>query len=302
MSPKNMAASVHARLADIARKTGRPFQELLQYYAMERFLYRLSKSPHAARFVLKGALMLRVWDAPMARPTRDIDLLGRLENSLENGSTVVRELCALEVESDGLVFRPATVKSERIREDADYEGVRIRFDGLLARARIAMQLDVGIGDVMVPGPVEITYPTLLDLPAPRLKGYPRETAIAEKFEAMVKLGTLNSRMKDFYDIWLLSRQFDFDGSTLAQAVTATLANRGTALKAEPVALTTEFSESEAANTQWRAFVRKGRLANAPASLGEAVSGIACFLLPVARAHLAGGTFRVNWTAGGPWQE
>jgi hypothetical protein len=144
---------------------------------MERFLYRLSKSPHAARFVLKGALMLRVWDAPMARPTKDIDLLGRLENSLENGSTVVREVCALEVEPDGLVFRPATVKSERISEDADYEGVRIRFDGLLARARIAMQLDVGIGDVMVPGPVEIAYPTLLDFPAPRLKGYPRETVV-----------------------------------------------------------------------------------------------------------------------------
>ncbi len=302
MSPKNMAASVHARLAEIARRTGRPFQELLQYYAMERFLYRLSKSPHAARFVLKGALMLRVWDAPMARPTKDIDLLGRLENSLESLSTLVREVCALEVEPDGLVFRPATVKSERIREDADYEGVRIRFDGLLARARIAMQLDVGIGDVMVPGPVEIAYPTLLDLPAPRLKGYPRETAIAEKFEAMVKLGTLNSRMKDFYDIWLLSRQFDFDGPTLAQAVNATFANRRTAVKADPVALTTEFSEGEVANTQWRAFVRKGRLGNAPASLEEAVSDIARFLLPVARGVVAGGNFKMNWTAGGPWQE
>jgi len=210
----------------------RPFQELLQYYAMERFLYRLSKSPHSARFVLKGALMLRVWDAPMARPTKDIDLLGRLENSLENLSTVVREVCAVDVEPDGLVFRPPTVKSERIREDADYQGVRIRFEGSLGTARIAMQLDVGIGDVMVPGPVDIVYPTLLDFPAPRLKGYPRETAIAEKFEAMIKLGTLNSRMKDFYDIWLLSRQFDFDGPTLAQAVTATFANRGTALKAE----------------------------------------------------------------------
>jgi len=301
MSKKNMAASVHARLTDIARRTDRPFQELLQYYAMERFLYRLSKSPHAARFVLKGALMLRVWDAPMARPTKDIDLLGRLENSLENLSTVVREVCAVEVESDGLLFRPATVKSERIREDADYERVRTRFDSLLARARMAMQLDVGIGDVMVPGPVEIAYPTLLDMPAPRLKGYPRETAIAEKFEAMVKLGTLNSRMKDFYDIWLLSRQFDFDGSMLAQAANATFVNRRTAVKADPVALTTEFSESEVANIQWRAFVRKGRLANAPARLGEAVSGIARFLLPVARAHLAGGNFKMNWTVD-PWRE
>jgi len=164
-----------------------------------------------------------------------------------------------------------------------------------------MQLDVGIGDVMVPGPVEIAYPTLLDFPAPRLKGYPRETAIAEKFEAMVKLGTLNSRMKDFYDIWILSRQFGFAGPTLAQAVTATFANRGTTVTAEPVALTTEFSENEVANTQWRAFVRKGRLANAPASLGEAVGDIARFLLPVARAHLAGGNFKMTWTAGGPWR-
>jgi len=143
---------------------------------------------------------------------------------------------------------------------------------------------------------------LLDLPAPRLKGYPRETAIAEKFEAMVKLGTLNSRMKDFYDIWLLSRQFAFDGPTLAQAVNATFANRRTAVKADPVALTAEFAESEVANTQWRAFVRKGRLGNAPAGLAEAVSGIARFLLPVARAHLAGGNFKMNWTAGGPWRE
>jgi len=301
MSPKNMAASVHARLAETARRTNRPFQELLQYYGMERFLYRLSKSPQAAPFVLKGALMLRVWNAPMARPTKDIDLLGRLESSLENLSTVVREVCAVDVEPDGLVFTPATVKSERIREDADYESVRIRFEGLLGRARIAMQLDVGIGDVMVPGPVEIAYPTLLDFPAPRLKGYPRETAIAEKFEAMVKLGTLNSRMKDFYDIWILSRQFGFAGPTLAQAVTATFANRGTTVTAEPVALTTEFSENEVANTQWRAFVRKGRLANAPASLGEAVGDIARFLLPVARAHLAGGNFKMTWTAGGPWR-
>ena len=141
--PQEHGGLFHARVADIARRTGRPFQELLQYYAMERFLYRLSKSPHAVRFVLMGALMLRVWDAPMARPTKDIDLLGRLENSLANGSTAVREVCALEVEPDGLVFRPATVKSERIREDADYEGVRIRFDGLLAPARNAMQIDLG---------------------------------------------------------------------------------------------------------------------------------------------------------------
>jgi hypothetical protein len=189
----NMAASVHARLAERARRTDRPFQEILQYYAMERFLYRLCRSPYAERFVLKGALMLRVWDAPTARPTKDVDLLGRMANSLDNLSNIVREICVVEVEPDGLVFKEATVKAGRIKPDADYQGVRVRFDGLLGKARIAMQLDVGFGDVVMPGPQDIDYPTLLDLPAPRLKGYPRESVIAEKFEAMVKLGTLNSR-------------------------------------------------------------------------------------------------------------
>jgi hypothetical protein len=148
---KNLEASVHARLQNHARATNRPFQELLQYYAMERFLYRLSKSPHRTRLVLKGALMLHVWDAPLARATKDLDFLGRLDNSLENLERVVREVCAAGVEPDGMAFDPATVRTERIKEDADYEGVRVRFVGLLGRARVAMQIDVGFGDVVTPG-------------------------------------------------------------------------------------------------------------------------------------------------------
>lgn len=200
----NLAASVQARLQNQARATKRPFQELLQYYAMERFLYRLSMTPHRARFLLKGALMLHVWDAPLARATKDLDFLGRLDNSLENLERVVREVCTADVEPDGMVFDPTTVKTERIKEDADYEGVRVRFVGLLGKARVAMQIDVGFGDVVTPGAVDITYPALLDFPAPSLSGYPRETVVAEKFQAMVYLRTLNSRMKDFYDVWLLA--------------------------------------------------------------------------------------------------
>jgi hypothetical protein len=301
MSPTNIAASVHARLAEKARKENRPFQELLQYYGMERFLYRLSKSPHSERFVLKGALMLRVWDAPAARPTKDIDLLGRLDNSLENLAAVVAEVCAVEVEQDGIIFSADSIRTERIKEDADYEGVRARFEGLLGRARIPMQLDVGFGDATIPRPLEIAFPTILNFPVPHLKGYSRETAIAEKFEAMVKLGSLNSRMKDFYDVWLLSRLFDFDGAILLRAVAATFAKRRTALQPEPVALTRAFAESDTASTQWRAFVRKGRLANAPASLAQAVSGIGQFLLPVIRAFDAREEFTMKWTAGGSWR-
>jgi hypothetical protein len=139
---------------------------------MERFLYRLSKTPHRARFVLKGALMLHVWDAPLARMTKDVDFLGRLDNSLENLDSVVREVCAADVEPDGMVFDPATVKTERIKEDADYEGVRVRFVGLLGRARVAMQIDVGFGDLVTPSAETITYPALLDFPAPELSGHP----------------------------------------------------------------------------------------------------------------------------------
>jgi hypothetical protein len=182
---KNIEASVHARLQNHARATKRPFQELLQYFAMERFLYRLSKSPHRSRFVLKGALMLHVWDAPLARATKDVDFLGRLDNSLEHPQRVVREVCAADVEPDGMVFEPATVRTERIKEDADYEGVRVRFVGLLGRARVTMQVDVGFGDVVTPGEESISYPALLDFPAPELSGYPRETVVAEKFQAMV---------------------------------------------------------------------------------------------------------------------
>jgi hypothetical protein len=149
--------------------------------------------------VLKGALMLHVWDAPLARATKDLDFLGRLDNSLENLDRVVREVCAVDVEPDGVVFDPSTVKAERIKEDAEYEGVRVRFVGLLGKARVAMQIDVGFGDVVTPAAESITYPALLDFPAPELSGYPRETVVAEKFQAMVYLRTINSRMKDFYD-------------------------------------------------------------------------------------------------------
>ncbi len=162
--------------------------------------------------------------------------------ALENLERVIREVCAADVEADGMEFDPATVKTERIKEDADYEGVRVRFVGLLGKARVAMQIDVGFGDVITPGAQDITYPVLLDFLAPALSGYPRETVVAEKFQAMVYLSTLNSRMKDFYDVWLLARQFAFDGALLAKAIAATFANRETAIDVAPIAFTPKFTE------------------------------------------------------------
>jgi hypothetical protein len=301
---KNIAASVRQRLLNKARETERPFSELLQYFAMERFLYRLSKSEYADKFVLKGALMLTAWNAPLVRPTMDIDLLGRIGNDIEAMSAIVREICAGRVEpDDGLVFDAGTVQGERIAEAAEYEGVRIRFRATLDAARIQMQLDVGFGDIVVPAAVPTIYPTILDLPAPHLLAYSKESAVAEKFEAMVKLGELNSRMKDFFDVWLLSRSFDFDGPSLCEAIAKTFERRGTALpKAEPIALTLEFSGNAQKQAQWAGFVRRMKLRDVPGLRGI-VDALREFLLPPIRTVSASGQLHLKWVGGGSrWSE
>ena len=211
-TPRNIPASIHDRLLNRAKMDRRPFSELLQYYAMERFLYRLSQSGHADRFILKGALMLKVWRLPELRPTMDINMLGKTSNEETEIVAQIRDILAMDVEPDALIFQADSVQAERITEDAVYEGIRIRFLGLLDRARINMQIDVGFGDVVYPEPEKMHFPVMLNSSPPRLLCYSLESAIAEKLEAIVKLGTLNSRMKDFYDIWALSRRFDFDGS------------------------------------------------------------------------------------------
>lgn len=221
MSGRDLGASVRQRLLNQSRTQGRPFQELLQYFAMERFLYRLAKSPYADRFNLKGALLLTAWRAPLSRPTLDIDLAGRTNNQLDHIKEVVGIVCEVDVDPDGIEFNRASIEVSRIKEAADYEGVRARFHGTLARARIPMQLDIGFGDVITPSPKEIEYPTLLDFPAPVIRAYPKETVVAEKLEALTALGLLNSRMKDYFDLALLSRAYAFDGALLAEAIIAT---------------------------------------------------------------------------------
>lgn len=299
-TPKNLAASVHQRLLNEAKRSERPFNELLQYYALERFLYRLSCSPHAARFVLKGALMLRAWRVPQSRPTMDIDLLGRTANEIDAIAAAMRDVCGQAVEPDGLTFDPAGVQGQRIAEDAEYEGVRVTFRGQLGNARVAMQIDVGFGDVVSPAPVDVELPTILDFPAPKLRGYTRETAIAEKFHAMAKLGLLNSRMKDFYDVWVLSRQGDFAGPVLADAVRRTFENRDTQVVASPVALTPAFARDAGKVRQWQAFVRKLRLEEVPDDLETVVGQVAEFLSPVAAALVGGTEPPAEWRPPGPW--
>lgn len=296
----DLGASVRQRLLNQARAQQRPFQELLQYYAMERFLYRLSRSSHAEKFILKGALLLTAWRAPLSRATMDIDLLGRTSNELEHIRVLFAQLCDVKSEPDGIEFDSKSVKVARIKEDADYEGVRVHFQAVLARARIPMQIDIGFGDVVNPGVVEIEYPALLEFSAPILGAYPKETVVAEKLEALTALAMLNSRMKDFFDLWALSRLFAFDGPILLKAIKATFDHRATAIEARPVGLEDEFANDVTKSMQWTAFLRRSHLSSAPARLHETISTIREFARPPLSAAASGSAFDLNWRAGGPW--
>ncbi len=294
---RNIAASVRLKLKNRADQGKRPFAELLQYYAMERFLYRLTQSRHAGLFILKGALMLRVWQSPQFRPTMDIDMLGKTSNEIDSICAQVADIISIDVD-DGLIFDSATIRGERIKEDADYEGVRVRFIGALDNARVNMQIDIGFGDIIHPEPIEAELPTILDSPAPRLLCYSRESAIAEKFEAMIKLGALNSRMKDFYDIWLLSRQFEFDGTELAEAIRLTLENRETEIPEIVTSFTDEFIKAK--DKQWAAFHKRIGQEHVPADFAEVVAGVEAFLKPVAIAVSAGEPFLHKWSISNSW--
>jgi predicted nucleotidyltransferase component of viral defense system len=301
MSGSDIGSSVRQRLLNQTRANGRPFQEVLQYFAMERFLYRLAKSPYADRFILKGALLLTAWRAPLFRPTIDIDLAGRTNNQLDHIREIVGAVCDIAVEPDGIEFDRASIDVSRIKEDAEYEGVRARFHGTLARARIPMQLDIGFGDVITPGPTEIEYPALLNFPAPVLQAYPKETVIAEKLEALTALGILNSRLKDYYDLALLSRMYPFKGDRLAVAIVATFRHRGTAIEVEPIGLTQAYCDDPARTLQWRAFVRRSRFAEEAGDLTRLVEEIRPFVLPILSSVAAEREFGSRWKPGGPWE-
>lgn len=297
---RDVAASVHQRLLNHARAEGRPFNEVLQHFALERFLYRLGHSPYQSKFVLKGALMFTVWQSPFLRPTRDIDLLGRMEDTVEDVLAAIRSICQEPVFEDGLRFPAESLAAERIIETGQYEGVRVRFTGYLGTARIPMQIDIGFGDALVPGPVPVRLSTILDLPPPELQGYSRESTVAEKFQAMVYLGEINSRMKDFYDVWFLANHFAFDGPMLARAIRETFQRRETTLSTSPAAFSQAFAKDSEKQVQWMAFIRRHRLENAPATLEEAVQGIAAFLQPVILALTEGQSRYQRWSPGGPW--
>ncbi|HZS45958.1 MAG TPA: nucleotidyl transferase AbiEii/AbiGii toxin family protein [Blastocatellia bacterium] len=279
--PTNLPASIRDRLLKIAKQRGEEFQNLLISYALERWLYRLSRSQYRDRYLLKGAMLFALWTDEPHRATQDLDLLGYGANSIAEVERIFLEICLTECEADGLEILPASVQGNVIREDRVYEGVRIHVVAMLGNARIPLQIDVGFGDSVVPAPIETTFPTLLDLPAPRLRAYRMETAIAEKFHAMIERGISNSRMKDYYDIWILAGTFEFDGATLSESIRAVFERRQTAIpQTVPIGLSTEYAEHPEKQAQWRAFVRRGKLKSKAVMLPEVIARLNDFLMPV----------------------
>lgn len=297
----NVAASVKDRLRQVHEKTNEDYQLLMTRYVIERFLYRLSASGHKDRFVLKGALLFVLWNGAPHRMTRDVDLLGFGPSSVESVVSVMKEVCAVVVDDDGVTFEAESVTGEDIRAEETYVGVRVLLRARMERSIVPVQIDVGFGDDTFAKPAEIELPSLLQMPAAHLRAYRRETAIAEKLEALVGFGMLNSRMKDYYDFWFLARKFDFVGLELCDSIRATFVRRRTGLPPDvPTGLTTEFSGDAAKQGQWRAFWKKSVKTDPMPTLEEVVSEVAAFLTAPLRAAARGEKFPHHWKAGGPW--
>lgn len=299
----NRGASIRAKLLDHARTTKQEFQFVLDRWAAERFLFRLGRSTLRERFILKGATLFLIWRGNLPRRTRDIDLLGHGSSQLENIAEAMREICSIQVD-DGIIFHAGEIAAAEIREEAEYGGIRVKIPATLDKARTILQIDIGFGDVVIPAVEDRQLPAMLALEAPMLRAYPPETVIAEKFQAMVLLDMANSRMKDFYDVWLLSREQQFEMGRLGGAVRATFERRKTELPSTiPVALSEKFLRDKAKVTLWREFLNRAGLPSSLGELPEIGEGIAGFLMPVvAYVHGDGDDdgHSLSWHPGGPW--
>ncbi|MGY8635336.1 nucleotidyl transferase AbiEii/AbiGii toxin family protein [Bradyrhizobium sp. 14AA] len=282
--PKNVGASVRDRLLTLSRERKQPFDLLLTRYVLERLLYRLGSTDYRERFILKGAVLLSTWVDNEFRPTRDLDLLGSGDPDPDALLAIFKEIAAVDA-ADGVVFDPKSFVVEAIREETEYGGVRIKGNATVVNARVRVVIDIAFGDAIEPGVQETDLPVLLDFPAPKLRSYPRETVVAEKFQAMVALGLANSRLKDFYDVWVLIGSYKFEGDALARAIKATFARRKTEIPTTlPVAFTAAFTEDAGKKDQWAAFTKQ--VAVDPGPLTDVAKALAEFLMPRAKEALA----------------
>jgi predicted nucleotidyltransferase component of viral defense system len=293
---ENLEASVRRRLLNISKDRNEDFNLILTRYAVERFLYRLSKSKHADRFILKGAMLMAIWMGQSHRPTRDLDLLGFGDSEEESLRIAFREICLAEVEKDGLEYDADSVEIEEIRENQEYPGQRVKVNAKLGNAKIRIQIDVGFGDVVIPKAKSVEYPVLLDFPAPRIQAYPQETLISEKLQSMVVLGMANSRMKDYYDVFILSKTFSFEGNTLVKAIKATFERRGTPIPEDiPLALSDEFAMNRDKLSQWKGFINRSGLGSLDVDLAQIIGELRGFLLGPVQAAASERPFKHKWT-------
>ncbi len=281
MSSSGIAQSVHQKLLNIRDKTGEPFNHLLMRYGLERLLYRIVASGHDQQFVLKGAMLFSIWRGVSGRPTRDVDLLGFGELGHEKIRRIFTDTCKVDVVEDGLRFDPDSIVTDDIRDDQEYHGIRVRLVAFLGNARLAIQIDVGFGDAVIPTPKLIEYPVILDYPPPCIRAYHPATVVAEKFNAMVVLGMMNSRLKDFYDVHVILDDMDIDDQVLADAIESTFKRRKTPLSDEtPLVFTDGFINDETKETQWRAFLKRSLLTDYDMTFSQIVHGIQERLWPI----------------------
>ncbi len=298
--PRDVPASVRARLRNLARRREFDFTLLLGRYAAERFLYRLSASDEMHRFTLKGAALFRVWAEEEMRPTRDVDFLAAADHTSVRAA--IETMCAVPCPDDGVLFDARALRIDTVRVDQPDGGLRARLPGALGNIRLSLQMDIGFGDVVTPARELRDYPTLLDLPAPRLWTYPLEAMVAEKFHAMVSRGEINSRVKDLWDIACLARRFAFDGETLRTAITETFRRRDTSFAAErPAALLPDYYEDSARAQHWQVLRRQIPTdADGPTRLVDVGEELRRFLGPVCDSLTEESPFTQAWPAGGPW--
>lgn len=301
MTVRNIAASVRAKLLNRARDSKQDFNLVLTRYTLERLLYRMSISPYQEAFLLKGALLFDLWFDIPHRPTRDADFLGFGSAELSRIHAVFEEICNIHVD-DGILFQSDTVNVSEIRKESNYAGVRVMLLGTLDSARCHVQVDIGFGDAVTPSPEMVVYPAILpDFEPPQLRVYPRYTVVAEKFHTMTSLGIANSRMKDYFDLWVLSQHAEFDGETLKQAIKATFERRKTPLpEYVPFGLTEEFTKDTQKQIQWSAFIKKNNII--AGALHDTAQTLSTFLMPATICAFKQIEFGSHWSVGGPWEK
>lgn len=297
---KNLAESVLQRLKNHAKSTRRRTDELLRYYAIERFLYRLSLSQHSDKFFLKGGLMLKAWAISNHRATLDIDLLGKTNNSIQNLKEIINDISRNEVVADGIYYETTSLKLSEMQVNGEYHGIRALFNANMHSAKIPMQLDIGFSDIIFPEPIVIAYPTILEFPPPKLHGYTPESVIAEKFEAMMKLSLVNTRMKDFFDIWILSQQLIFNGKALQNAIKTTFDKRQTLLNALPDSISEIFYTNLVHQTRWKQFLQNIENEKKNIELSKVINEIKEFLHPIVEASIQKQTFDKTWNYKKKW--